>query len=325
VPVLQWTTRRSDPGLSAHVKDDGTFVFEDVEPGRYRIHALLTSSQGGQTLVPSGEIDGPDDRVIVKIGADQRAKAHVTARLLREDGTPFVRASFIIEATQSSWVSAFQTGFVSSSAVPPGRYRLYAREFGEGQILDLGVRDIGATDIALGTLTFPPQGSVTLAWTRSGPPPGGEIRCSVFRVLTDGHRVTVVRDPPVELSKPTTVALSPGAYVLRVTGDDVQGAERMFEVRSGADAAVDVSLRAATKKHVRLRFPLAPPPIGRIRVTDDAGGFVHETLLLGPEFMVPLTPGRYRVDVDVTETITVSGTLDVPAANAPDVFDVRLE
>jgi hypothetical protein len=39
---------------------------------------------------------------------------------------------------------------------------------------------------------------------------------------------------------------------------------------------------------------------------------------------VPLTAGSYRVDVDVTESITVHGTLEVPADNAPESFDVPL-
>ncbi len=38
----------------------------------------------------------------------------------------------------------------------------------------------------------------------------------------------------------------------------------------------------------------------------------------------PLLPGRYRVDVDVTETITLHGEIAVPAENAPEALDVVL-
>jgi hypothetical protein len=322
-PLSPWCFHWRVPRM-ALTKADGAFSFDDIEPGEYRVRVFDPSSHGGMTLATSGAIDAARDNVVIQVDADRWPKARVSCRLLRANGTPYEGARLGVDDDMWSGASADKSGFVAGRTVPPGRYRLYAQEWKDGQVLDLGVRDIGTADVALGTLTFPPQGRAVLSWAQVGVATGEAPKCSIFGVLGDGYRVAAVRNPPVDPSAPATLTLSPGAYVVRVTGGGVQGIERTFRVESGADVSVDVPLRAVPKRRIRPAFPLGRPKVAWMRITDDAGGFVHEALLVGPEFMAPLAPGRYRVEAVVTETITLHGAFDVPADGAPERFDVFL-
>jgi RNA polymerase sigma-70 factor (ECF subfamily) len=324
-PVEPWSCGLFLPPGCAEVKPDGSFAFDDIEPGAYRVQVTAASANGSLTIVESDLIDSARTDVVIRVGEEHRPRARVSGRLVRADGTPYEGACLTIDGLGGwSWVYADKSGWFARSAVPPNRYHLCVQDWKAGQILDLGVRDIGASDVALGTLTFPPQGRAVVAWTPTGVAAGEAPKCMILRVLGDGYRVAAVPNPPIDPTTNATLTLSPGAYVARVTGGGVQGVERAFRVESGADVAVDVPLRAAPRRRIRPNFPMGRPKIAWMRVTDDAGGFVHETLLVGPEFMAPLAPGRFRVEAVVTETITLRGAFDVPADGAPERFDVVL-
>jgi hypothetical protein len=326
VPVPPWAWPATPQGWRSTSRD-GSFAFENVQPSRYRLVAMAGSMMGSLPVATSAEFDSEQKDFVFRLPATIKPKARVTAKLVDAQSRPIEKAVLCIEPvdnTTTAWAESNAAGIVARGPLAPWRYRFYAKDCPGGLVTDLGERDVVTSDVDLGTVTFAAPGRARMTWTADGDVAPGTAHGTIVSVLADGWRVGVAGAFDFSGPSPASWLLAPGRYVVRATGGTIEGVERTFEVRSGEETAVDVPLRAAPQRRVALRFPLGPPSIGRVRITDAAGGFVHESQLLATDLLVPLAPGRFRVAVDVTETITVSGTLDVPAENAPERLEVVL-
>lgn len=232
-----------------------------------------------------------------------------------------------------------------SSRLAPGTYDVVASHpsVGTFEFPPVEVRD--AADVDLGVLRFPAPGRVRFTPARSGP--GSEAVASVSsgrllsRLAPDvlyawswgigwfwgaGPSVELRGDAAVE------VEMCPGRYSASVhvpfpPTDPIENVELPFEVRSGETTEVTVPLRAAPARTIHLQFPGSAPSQVMLTVSDTAGIVAGRRWLRPrdhPDPTIRLVPGRHQVVVFTSDRRRLSGTLDIPAEKAPDVFNVVL-
>jgi RNA polymerase sigma-70 factor (ECF subfamily) len=306
---------------------DGSFAFDDVDAGSYRVCAMDVG--GAPTVLPmavSTVVSASREGVEVVVANAGGPKAHVAGRIVGADGKPFPAAGTVdlAETRQQRAFSVDEAGLFRTAALPPGRYRIRVRAKDDLRLLDLGSRAIGVDDVDLGTVTLPPQGRAHVRWTRTGEP-AGELRTVIESIAPDGARTSVEEASGPVRAGDGTWQLSPGRYCVRVSGATIQGCERVFDVSAGTDTDVlEIPVVAAPTRVLTLRFPADAPGAARVRITDATGAFVHESDWTGGALNVALAPGHFRFEVSVTATLRMLGVLDVPSDGAPAALDVVL-
>jgi hypothetical protein len=238
------------------------------------------------------------------------------------------------DAAQAAWIS---------NRVAPGTYAVFPSMSGARAFEFPAVEVRDAADIDLGTLRFPKPGRVRFVPERSGPGSDRAVRISILRVGSF--------EPPVEWGGPlgwgwwscssanTELAgddaiaerLCPGRYVAWVAAvvppfqPTFGRPEIPFEIRSGETTDVKIPIRVAPVRTIRLCCAGTCPSQATAAFVDATGVIVGRSWTgptAGWDCQVCLAPGHHDVVVLTSDRRRLTGTLDIPAEDAPDKFDV---
>lgn len=322
-----------EPAFGIVTDAQGRFTLPVDRGVLHRLRVGLPGSFGRALL--TGPMSGGLADVVVRVPSSRMPHAHVRCRLVASDGSPIEKAKGYLCHDDGDFAgeAVFDAagGWVSRP-VSPGRYSLVVHDATRG-MREFGPWDVpDAADVDVGTLRMPPVGRVRFA--ASG---------DMSAVCIDVCRA--VADPPArwvshswnffagraELGGGTPSAeldLSPGRYRARVfvaPATEIEEVEVAFEVRSGETTTATIPLRVAPWRAVGFRCPGATPAYVGSTLTDSEGAVVGHRVGAGDGvswFRLP--PGRYAAVVDTSDERRLTGTLDVPAENAPERYVVVL-
>ena len=238
-----WISFRSSGG-------DGIFVIADCPPGRTL--ALLASKRDHVTLQRRAvQPGGPE--LELRLQRDTAAKARITGRLLRPDGSPatgeeveairFYTKSeaklmlsatvggdgrFVIEAPAGQWL-----GLVLVKGHPEIRFTLGKLEAG-------GAFDAGVLQLTIGG---------TLV-----------VRVDGYEPKTDSYSVLDTREQPVTSlwnpTQPLQSLIAPGDYLLLAQAEGFVPQVLPFTIRSGGETVLTVTRQPGVRQSIE--FELAP-------------------------------------------------------------------
>ncbi len=302
-------------GQTTVTRADGGFAFADLERGPYdvvlprKLPVLLAPAVATDTL-----------SLEVRVPAGARAAGDLVGIVVDAGGAPAASATVGVRDVRSGAVTTQTTdatGTFRLADVPTAVYLVWAG-WGPGvtEIREVEV-DAGRT-LDLGTLRLAKPRRVALEWRVDD---GAAAYVGLRSVLSEG---AVLRDAARALRPGVSeLELTPGRYVLDVSGSAVQAARRTIDVPRDGAVSIVIPVRAAEPRALELRFPGPMPRRARVRLLD-ADGIAGERVVASPAVSLPLLPGSYRVEVDVSATETLHGALEIPGADAPTVIEVTL-
>jgi RNA polymerase sigma factor (sigma-70 family) len=297
---------------------EGRFDVQDLEQGSYRIAV----SQGSRVplLVTAETATGATD-VVIRLPKVEFAAIH--ARLVDADGAAGWPAHLWLRSAETGEVARIETdrlGSLRLERIPRGKYLLWAGT--DRGVVELGARDLSG-DVDAGTVRLPRVVPVEIKWGHSGALGDAVLALAWETLLGDGTLACRGNVHVRTSSDTTTLTLAPGRYTLRLYGNEVQPFARTIDVRADGTNSVSLPLRTAPTRKIVPQVPGDAARTLRVRISD-ADGLVADARTKEGAVAVPLTPGRYRVEVDGAGAATLRGEFEVPAEDALERFDVPL-
>jgi hypothetical protein len=258
----------------------------------------------------------------------------VSLRRADEDSRGYreIGGRLAFDSAKGAWVS---------NPLAPGSYGVvtYVSDRGAVEFPEVEVRD--AADVDIGTLRLTRPGRVRFVAERSGPESDAPIRVDLRCVRRFEESPGPIhrwwwwggaRGPDLTGDAPAEQGLYPGRWYATLSPiDPVRSkfvyAEIPFEVRAGETTSVTIPVRGAPLRWIRVGFAGRTPSQAIVAVSDASGVVVGRSWVLHEgrqEFQTCLAPGRHTLVALTSDRRRLTGTLDIPAENAPEKFDVVL-
>jgi hypothetical protein len=331
VPTPTWY-----PSTPHGVTDaDGRFRLDANPRVPYRVQVAPTGTWPGEPITQELRCGQTDLTVVVPPNRMPHARVH--CRVVSPDGAPLPKASVTLwgpGGAAGRVVFEAKTGEGVSNRIAPGVYCPHAFDSvcGWYEFPPFEVRD--AADVDVGTLRFPKLGVVRLVPDPIRTAAGGYVRFWSGGLFSEHSRQSYNAMSLYGIEKTaefkdgrvvaTDFAMTPGKYLVDVTGDGIQMAQRTIEIRSGETTTVTLPLRPAPQRTIRVRYPGVIPQLVRALIRESTGDVTWSPIVVGGDglLQVPLVPAKYTVEAEGDDLRRFVGELVVPDDAAP---DARLE
>lgn len=342
-PEQPWMNRPDAECWGAMTDENGEFRLRVSPDALFRLQVRATDS-----LAPSlwtEPISGGLADITLRVPPEGMPRSRVRCRVEdvdRSEPSPGAALEVRLHTTDGRAAGSLSfdaaTGRWVSDRLPEGRYCVVAGTAARHQAFpSFEIRD--AADVDLGTLRLPRPGRVRFVPDRSGPSSDGPVLLSLFGVRsfvsdagelhTSLRHLWSARGPDLSGDAPVEVAMSPGlCYVSNIPTQPgvVERVHVPFEVRVGETTLVRVPLRGAPVRAVRLAFPGRAPSQALALFVDPHDRWVGGRWVIRPDqqISIRLGEGRHAISVLTSDRRRLSGSVDVPADDAPDRLDVVL-
>lgn len=299
----------------AYTDKEGRFVVADCPPGRTL--ALLASKRDHVTLQLRALLPGGPELELC-LQRDAAAKARITGRLLRPDGSPATGEE--VEAIRSQTRSEAQL-VLSAKVRDDGSFVIEAPAgLWLGRILVKGHPEIRLAPGKLEAGAAWDAGVLQLTV-------GGTLVARIYGVAkTDSYTVLDTREhavcslwPPVTPLRSDLIA--PGDYLLLAQGEGIKAQVLPFTIHSGQQTELTVQRRPGVRQWIEFEFPPGTEPPGYIEFQVRSGTTMLAWSSAGRSASyrraVWLAPGSYTLatqnrEPQATATFSVGDTEGPP-------------